>query len=97
MEGIIMDNQQIIQLFESLNVIGKNNKEFIETASCQHRTLQQSFTKLCMEWLEHCASDEYKFDLRNEASHEIAKQMIEGFYKVKQDDYLKPSQYLPLI
>jgi len=92
-----MENPQIVQLFDKLKVIGKNNKDLIDTASVQHRTLQQSFTKLCIEWLEYCASPEYKFDQRNEASHEVAKQMIEGFYKVKQADYLKPSQYLPLI
>ena len=35
---------------------------FIEAMSRDHRTLQQSFTKLCLQWLEYVASDEYRYD-----------------------------------
>ena len=44
----------------------------------QHRTLQQSFTRLCIAWLCTCASDEYRTDGRNQASHDIAKALIES-------------------
>ena len=44
-----------------------------------HRTLQQSFTMFVCKWLEHAASEDYRFDGRNEASHKVAQDMIEGF------------------
>ena len=44
----------------------------------EHRTLQQSFTSLCIEWLRLCASDNYGYDGRNELSHTVAKELIEG-------------------
>ena len=43
-----------------------------------HKTLQQNFTRLCVEWLKVCASDEYAFDGRNEASHLVAKELMDG-------------------
>lgn len=44
----------------------------------EHRTLQQSFTSLCIEWLRLCASEEYRYDGRNELSHIVAKELIDG-------------------
>ena len=43
----------------------------------EHRTLQQSFTRLCIEWLKTCASDEYRYDGRNEMSHEVSKGLLD--------------------
>ena len=48
---------------------------FAQTA---HRTLQQSLTRFCVEWLMVCASDGYGYDGRNEASHRVAKQLLDG-------------------
>ena len=42
------------------------------------RTIQQSFTRLCVEWLKVCADEGYLYDERNEASHEVAKLLMEG-------------------
>jgi len=69
--------------------------EFISEMSHEHRTLQQSFTRLCLKWIEYCASDEYRYDDRNKASHTVSKQLIEPY----QEKYLgyKPSGYLPTI
>jgi hypothetical protein len=50
---------------------------FIRQMTFKHRTLQQSFTKLCFKWIEIVASDEYKYDGRNQYSHEQCKKIIE--------------------
>jgi hypothetical protein len=71
-------------------------KEFIQAMSSEHRTLQQSFTRLCLEWIEHCASQEYRTDGRNESSHYICKAMVDA-YKEKQNTLLPLSAYLPFI
>lgn len=53
--------------------------EFIEGFCRQHRTLQQSSFRLIMSLIEHMASNEYRTDLRNEASHNVAKKLLAGF------------------
>jgi|SRR5882672_1672676 len=40
----------------------------------QHRTLQQGFTRVCVAWICYLAKQEH-FDLRNEASVKMAKQI----------------------
>ena len=47
-------------------------------AQVEHRTIQQSLTRFCMAWLEVCASDDYGYDGRNEASHRLAKELLDG-------------------
>ena len=49
-----------------LNSFSNKNKAFIAEMNREHRTLQQSFTKLCLKWLEHCATNEYRFDEEDE-------------------------------
>jgi hypothetical protein len=60
-----------------------------------HRTLQQSFTKLCLKWIEYVGSEEYHFDGRNQDSHETCKKLVEGFQA--NHDNFKPSNYLRFI
>lgn len=72
---------------DSLNIFANTSKEFNESMASQHRTHQQSFTRMCVRWLRYVASNEYRFDGRNEASHELATRMIG-----KEDDF-----YLPII
>lgn len=51
----------------------------VATAMCnEHRTLQQTMTRLCLEWLKVCASPDYRYDGRNEDSHIVAKQIMEA-------------------
>jgi hypothetical protein len=71
-------------------------KEFVQAMSNEHRTLQQSFTRLCLEWIEHCASQEYRTDGRNESTHATCKALVEA-YKEKQNTLLPLSKYLPFI
>ena len=56
---------------------GEGTESFLKAMSCEHRTLQQSFTRLCLQWLEHVASDEYRTDLRNEDSKKIAGKLMQ--------------------
>lgn len=58
-----------------VNCFGNSHmKDFINQMATEHRTLQQSFTGLCVKWFEHLATTEY-YDARNEASVELAKQL----------------------
>lgn len=70
--------QQVEQVSSMLNSFSFDYNGFCEQMCREHRTLQQSFTRLCIHWLSTCASDEYRYDGRNEASHEIAKALIES-------------------
>ena len=70
------NKQNAEQVAELLNVFGFDNDGFCDAMCRQHRTLQQNFTRLCIAWLATCASDDYRYDGRNEASHEVAKALI---------------------
>lgn len=61
---------------EMLSTMGFDYEGFCRAMTQEHRTLQQCFTRLCIYWLSTCASEEYRFDERNEASHEIAKALM---------------------
>lgn len=52
--------------------------QFCNEMSMEHRTLQQTFTSLCLRWLRLCASEEYRVDGRNEASQRLARILLEG-------------------
>jgi hypothetical protein len=56
---------------------------FVKRMACEHRTLQQGFTRLCATWLKHLASlNENQYDARNAASVEYAKRVVKAT-----DDY----------
>lgn len=69
---------QVNKVSEMLNSFTFDYEGFCKEMTREHRTLQQSFTRLCIQWLATCASDEYRYDGRNEASHEIAKALMES-------------------
>ena len=70
--------EQVNKVSDMLNSFTFDYEGFCKQMCREHRTLQQSFTRLCIHWLCTCASDEYRFDGRNEASHVIAKALIES-------------------
>ena len=76
-----------------LNSFSFSDRMFCEAMGMEHRTLQQSFTRLCLAWLKHCSGEDYErlADGRNEASHRTAKAIIE--YCEEADIYLG----LPLV
>lgn len=47
-------------------------------ARTEHRTVQQTLTRFCIAWLSTCASDDYRYDERNKASHEVAKALLDS-------------------
>jgi hypothetical protein len=74
------NTKELVQEFSDyVNTFGDKSPEFCKAMSVEHRTLQQSFTKLCLKWLEHIASDEYRTDPRNEQAKKIAIDLLEGF------------------
>ena len=58
-----------------LNNFSFSEKEFCKAMTKSHRTLQQTFTRLCLEWVKTCADEGYRHDGRNEASHEVCQKL----------------------
>lgn len=105
-----MDNKEATKLVSDLtnyvNNFSNRSAEFNQAMSHEHRTLQQSFTRLCLQWLEYVASDDYQTDPRNEASKEMGKLILslvrkhfreQGFTEYSLDRMAKPSEHLPLV
>lgn len=66
-------------LFNHINNFSFNVEEMVNWINRQHRTLQQSFTRLCVAWLKHLASlNENQYDARNEASVKLAKKIMKN-------------------
>ena len=59
-----------------LNNFCHDKKAFLEAMQGDHRTLQQSFTGLCLAWLQTVASPEYRTDGRNEYSQTVARKLL---------------------
>ena len=70
------------QVTNMLNDFGFNPEYFFEAMSREHRTLQQNFTRMVLQWLEYIASDKYLTDPRNEDSKRTAQKLLEGFNQV---------------
>ena len=63
---------------QMLSTMGFDYEGFCRAMSQEHRTLQQCFTRLCIHWLSTCASEDYQYDERNEASHEVSKALMQS-------------------
>lgn len=70
------ETANVQRVSDMLNSFSFNPEEFCKEFAKEHRTIQQNLTRLCIHWLCTCASDDYRYDLRNEASHMIAKALI---------------------
>ena len=64
------------EMSKFLNTLSSDErtKQFVEEMKKDHRTLQQSFTRLCMAWIADLAEREH-YDARNEASVKMAKEI----------------------
>ena len=71
-----------------LNSFSFDPEEFCKEFTKEHRTLQQNFTRLCIEWIKTCASDDYRHDERNRASHVKCKYIVETMSKDPAWDFL---------
>jgi len=107
-----MENSEALKLANALenyvNVLnmGKRTDQFIEEMSRLHRTNQQSFTRLMFAWLEHVASEDYRFDPRNQDAHEMCKKIMsllekdmeaQGFTGATLKMMSKPSGHLGMV
>ena len=61
---------------DAVNSFSFNGKDFCQQMEHEHRTLQQSFTRLCFDWIKYCSEMEH-FDGRNEASVMACKKLRE--------------------
>lgn len=100
------NSQQLVsEMTNYVNKFGDVHTDFIKNMEFEHRTLQQAFTRLCLKWIEHVSSPEYRYDLRNQQSHETCKLMMELFRDYQGLTYdgatlemmSKPSGYLNCI
>lgn len=82
------------KIADYVNSFSRKESYFCSAMSLEHRTLQQSFTRLCFLWIEYCASNSYHYDGRNEHTHLICKQLVELW---KEKNQLELSNNLPLI
>ena len=67
------------EITDYLNSYSSKTKEFNSQMSVEHRTLQQSFTRLCLGWIEFVASDEYRTDPRNQDSKAVCMKLMQCF------------------
>lgn len=82
-----MTTEEVVQaITDYVNSYSSKEKEFCEAMSREHRTLQQSFTKLCFQWLEHVSSPDYRTDGRNEQSKRVSKQLLDSFTEMKRKE-----------
>jgi len=68
-----------VSISRFVNRMGFDADMFIRSMSREHRTLQQSFTRICLAWLWHLSQlEDGYYDLRNEASVKTAKELMKG-------------------
>lgn len=67
-------------------------KKVVEYMTYEHRTLQQTFTRVCVEWLKTLSQTEYCDD-RNRASVELAKKLM----SIPEARDLLDTAHLPMI
>ena len=65
-------------LERALNDYGWNPERFAESTSFFHRTLQQELMKTIVSIIKMMGDDGYRTDLRNRASHELCKRIVES-------------------
>mgnify|MGYP000369412689 CR=1 FL=1 len=66
------------ELERALNDFSWNPERFAESTRYYHRTLQQQLLKTIVSIIKMVGSDDYGTDLRNRASHELCKRIVES-------------------
>ena len=67
----------IIAFSHAVNNFGFDDKAFINAFCKEHKTLQQNMFRAMLGLIKHMASDDYNYDGRNEASHKVAKEIVD--------------------
>lgn len=65
-------------LSNAVNNFNFDTKAFIMDFKNDHRYLQNEVFRLAMAIVAECASDDYKFDVRNAPAHSLAKKIQEA-------------------
>lgn len=81
-------NENVNKVSDMVNSMSFIPEEFCMHMAYEHRTIQQNFTRLCLEWIKTCASDDYRHDDRNRASHVKCKEIVETMSKDPAWDFL---------
>lgn len=66
------------ELEHALNDYGWNERRFALSVATFHRTLQQTLFRSMVEVIRIMGSEDYRYDLRNKASHEICKKIVDS-------------------
>ena len=66
------------ELERALNDYSWNPKRFAESTRYYHRTLQQELMRTIVAIIKMVGDKGYRTDLRNQASHELCKKIIES-------------------
>lgn len=66
------------ELEHALNDYGWNEKKLALAVTTFHRTLQQTLFRSMVEVIRIMGSKDYRHDLRNKASHEICKKIVDS-------------------
>ena len=64
-------------LEDALNTMSWNPDVFAKSVRTFHRTLQQELFRTIVVVIKEMAKDDYGVDLRNQASHDTAKAIVE--------------------
>ena len=68
------DKEIVQQIANYVNCHSDHTEEFVKEMACQHRTLQQNFTRICAAWLIYLSElKENQYDDRNAASVKFAQ------------------------
>ena len=88
-EKVVNDLSDICNTFSDKEVSDVFNKFMVR----QHRTLQQTISRLVFRWIEFIASDEYNTDGRNQGSKETSQKVLKGFQQVVEQEHSHISGY----
>lgn len=76
MYGLNEKDREIASTITTMLNGGGNPEGIAKAMTHEHRTLQQRFMRLCYEYIKLCASEDFLYDGRNEASVKLAKKMV---------------------
>jgi hypothetical protein len=83
-----VEKEAVDQIRTAINVMSCNEAEVGVGVANLHPTLQQGFARIAVSFLKEMAAKEYT-DLRNEATHKLAKRLVE--------DLTPEDMFLPLV
>lgn len=73
-----LNTKALEALENALNNYGFQHKEFVNKTNTWHRYIQNELVKLAIAILQNAASEEYKYDPRNQWAHTKAKEILKN-------------------